>query len=209
MSDIIKLNVKKKKLNVSLKNPLENNNYETEREEDYFQNQLKQHYEHGYAEGQKAANEKLEKDYSEKLHKKFNDVQRIITELDVNMQTYSEDFEKVVINLALVISEKIVKRAVIDDPTISYVLKESLRRVIGANRVIVKINPFDLEIINTDSNNLFTDDSFTKIKFEPDDKIERGGCLVETEIGNVDARLSSQFNEVKKQLEQIFSNDEI
>lgn len=209
MSEIIKLNVKNKKMSVSLKNSFETNDFETEREEDYFQNQLKNHYEHGYAEGQKSAQEKLEKEYSEKLLKKFNDVQKILSELDLKMISYSDNFEKVVINLALLIAEKLVRRELVQKNIIPEVLQESLKRVLGANRIVVKVNPVDLEILNNDSNQLLGDDSFAKIKFEPDSKIEQGGCLVETEIGNVDARVSSQLNEVKKQLEAIFSGDDL
>ncbi|MHB9041598.1 MAG: FliH/SctL family protein [Melioribacteraceae bacterium] len=31
--------------------------------------------------------------------------------------------------------------------------------------------------------------------------MELGGCLIETEIGNVDARISTQLNEMQRQLE--------
>ncbi len=207
MSEIIKLNMKKTKLNVSLKNPFEANNFETEKEEDYFQNQLKQHYEHGFSEGQKAALEKLEKEYSAKLLRKFEDVEAVIRGIDGKMEEYSGSFEKIVVELALTIAEKIVRKEILQGPMIGEVLHDSLRRVIGANRVIVKINPIDLQILNSESEGLFNDDTFSKIKFEPDEKIEQGGCLVETEIGSVDARVSSQFNEVKKNLEAIFTSD--
>jgi flagellar assembly protein FliH len=43
--------------------------------------------------------------------------------------------------------------------------------------------------------------SFNKIKIEPDACIEQGGCLIETEIGSVDARISTQLSEMQKQLE--------
>lgn len=207
MSEIIKLNTKKTKLNISLKNPFEANNFDNEKEEDYFQNQLKQHYEHGYAEGQKAALEKLEKEYSEKLLRKFEDVGIIFKEIDEKMAAYSESFEKIVVSLALIIAEKVVRKEILQSSMIIEVLQDSLRRIIGANRVIVKINPVDLQILNTESEGLFNDDSFSKIKFEPDEKIEQGGCLVETEIGSVDARVTSQFGEVKKNLEAIFTDD--
>ena len=45
------------------------------------------------------------------------------------------------------------------------------------------------------------DDSFARIKFEPDERIDKGGCFVETEIGNVDARISTQLNELKRQFD--------
>ena len=38
--------------------------------------------------------------------------------------------------------------------------------------------------------------------------IEKGGCFVETELGNIDARISSQLNEIIKQLELNFVKED-
>jgi flagellar assembly protein FliH len=206
MSEIIKLNVKSKKLNVLLKDQFQNENFETEKEEDYFRNQLKQNYEHGYTEGHKAALDKLEKEYSEKLLAKFNVIENIAAKMEAALIEYELDFEKTVVKLAIELSEKIIKREISQEPIITEVLKDSLRRVLGSNDIRVKINPADYDVLNKESNNLLMEDTFTKIKFEPDEGIEQGGCYVETEIGNVDARITSQLNEMKKQLESIFTH---
>ena len=97
------------------------------------------------------------------------------------------------------IAQKITRREIQKESTIEEVLKESLRKILGANSVIIKIHPEDYKILNEDSNKkIFFDESFSKIKFEQDDRIEKGGCVVETEIGNVDGRMVSQLNELKK-----------
>jgi len=207
MSSVIKINSKSRKLNVSMKNPLESAGIETEKEEVFFQKQLQQYYEKGYNDGQKAETEKLEKEYTDKLIQKFENVTEILSEFDKTVSEYDKTFEKIVINIALMISEKIVQREILQGPIIETILKDSLKKVIGSNRILVRLHPGDLEIINRDSGNLFVDDSFSKIKFESDERIERGGCFIETEIGNVDARISSQFSEVKKQLEATINND--
>ena len=206
MSEVIKLNVKSKKLNVLLKDQFQNENFEAEREEDFFRNQLKQNYEHGFEEGQKTAFEKLEKEYSEKLLAKYSVIKEIAEKMEAALIEYELDFEKTVVKLALALSEKIIKREISQEPIIIEILKDSLRRVLGSNDIRVKINPVDYNVMNKESNNLLMEDTFTKIKFEPDEGIEQGGCYVETEIGNVDARISSQLNEMKKQLESTFSN---
>jgi flagellar assembly protein FliH len=190
-----------------MKNPLESAGIETEREEVFFQKQLQQYYEKGYNDGQKAASEKLESEYNEKLIKKFENISEIMLEFDKTVDDYDKTFEKIVVNIAVIIAEKIVQRELLQGPIIESILKDSLKRVIGSNRILVRLHPNDLEIINQDSSNLFIDDSFSKIKFESDERIERGGCFIETEIGNVDARISSQFNEMKKQLEATVMND--
>jgi flagellar assembly protein FliH len=207
MSSVIRVNAKSKKLNVSMKNPLEKSGIETDKEEIFFQKQLQQYYEKGYSDGQKAASEKLEKDYTDKLAKKFEYVTEIVSDFNKTVAEYDKSFEKIIINIALIIAEKIVQREILQGPIIDTVLKDSLKRVIGSNKILVRLHPSDLEIINQDSGNLFIDDAFSKIKFESDERIERGGCFIETEIGNVDARISSQFNEMKKQFESTIIND--
>jgi flagellar assembly protein FliH len=207
MSDVIKVNAKMKKLNVSLKNPLESSSLQTEKEEVFFQKQLQQFYEKGYGDGQKAAREKLEKEYEDKLLKKYESINEIIAEFDKTVKDYDKSFEKIVINIAIIIAEKIVQREILQEPLIDNVLRDAIRLVIGSNKILIRLHPDDLSIINKDSDNLFNDDSFSKIKFESDEKIERGGCFIETEIGNVDARISSQFTEMKKQLEANIINN--
>jgi flagellar assembly protein FliH len=40
-------------------------------------------------------------------------------------------------------------------------------------------------------------DSLREVVIEADDKIERGGCIVESDSGNVDARLSTQLRSIE------------
>ncbi len=207
MSSVIKVGTRSKKLSVQLKNPLESSGIETEREEIFFQRQIKQSYEKGYGDGQKSAGEKLEKEYNERQSKKFADIDKIISSLDKTISGYGDIFEKVVIDLAISVAEKIVRREISEHSIINETLSEAVKRVIGSNKVVVKINPADLEILNGSKDRHF-DSTFSKIQFETDNRIEQGGCFIETEIGNVDARISTQLNELKKFLEaNIFSED--
>ena len=201
MSSVIKLNAKSRKLSVSLKNPLENNNYAVETREDVFKRQLDQQFEKGFSDGQKSVKDSYEKEYTERISEKYDSVNNITLQLDKKIIEYESVFEKVVIDLSVSIAEKIIKKEVNRETIINDVLKESIKKVIGSNKIFVKLNPNDFEIINQESQAQFNNDSYNKIKFESDERIEKGGCLVETEIGNVDARISSQLNEISKQLE--------
>ncbi len=201
MSSIIKLSSKSGRLSVSLKNQLEENNYSVETKEDVFKRQLDQQYEKGFADGQKSIKETCEKDYAEKLNEKYDNMNNIILRLDNKMAEYEPAFEKIVLDLSISIAGKIINKEIERESIINDVLKESIRKVIGSNKVFVRLNPADLEIINGESYTKFNNDSYNNIKFEADDRIEKGGCLVETEIGNVDARISSQLHEIEKQLE--------
>ena len=201
MSDILNLRMKSKKMSVTLNNPLENKNIKTERDENYLERELNRRYEKGYKDAQAELTDRLESEYSIKLAEKYEELNQVKGLLDKILPEYQEAFEKAVINLSVAISEKIVKREILRDSIITEVLSDALKKVVGANRVIVKLNPDDFDLVEAAKDSDFSIESFDKIKFEKDNRIEHGGCNIETEIGNVDARIASQFAEIKKQLE--------
>jgi Flagellar biosynthesis/type III secretory pathway protein len=47
-------------------------------------------------------------------------------------------------------------------------------------------------------------DSVREIVIESDNKVERGGCIIESDLGNIDARLSTQFELIEEALLSIF-----
>ena len=73
--------------------------------------------------------------------------------------------------------------------------------VVDKDSVIVKVNPDDLELINSisDDSSLSLKD-FKRLEFKEDGHVERGGCIVETNSGTIDARLSVQLEEIESEL---------
>jgi flagellar assembly protein FliH len=203
MSNIIKLNsAVSKKLSIRFKNELEELEAMKEPNQSQLQRQLEERYEQGLKDGFENAKNEIEKTYKERFIKKVDEFNKILSSVDVKISGYEREFEELVIQLSFEIAQKVARREIQKDSIIEDVLKDSLRKILGANSVIIKIHPEDYKILNEDNNkSLVFDESFSKIKFEQDDRIEQGGCVVETEIGNVDARIISQFNELKKYFE--------
>lgn len=201
MSDVLNLKAKSKRVNVTLSNPLENGNFKTEKDENYFKRELERQYEKGFNEAERLVTEKLEDEFSQRLRENYEQILEVKRALDKIIPEFESYFEKIVINLSMLIAEKIVKREIAKETIIDETLKDSLKKVIGANKVIVKLNPGDFESLGALKSENFSMESFDKINFEQDARIEPGGCFIETEIGSADAKISSQFNEIKKQLE--------
>ncbi len=201
MSEVLNLKLKSKRMNVTLYNPLENSAMNSQRDEDYLERELIRQYERGFKEAEKLTKEKLEEEYHIKLKKIQEEVDKKKQILDKIILEYERSFEKSVINVSMLVAEKIVKREVLKGAIINDVLKDAIKKVMGANNVIVKLNPDDFKTLDSESSDSFSINSFNKIKFEQDERIEAGGCYIETEIGSVDARISSQCNEIRKQLE--------
>ncbi len=200
MFNVIKMKpVSSKKLSIRFKSELDEIEERKKPVENPLKAQLKQRYEEGFKDGYENASIEIEKIYKEKFIKKVDEFNKILNTIDEKIAGYDGEFENLVLKLSFEIAQKVTRREINKDSIIEDVLKDSLRKILGANSVIIKIHPEDYKIINEDNNKkIFFDESFSKVKFEQDDRIEPGGCVVETEIGNVDGRISSQFNELKK-----------
>ena len=200
MSNVIKINsAASKKLSIRFKNEIEELEERKKPVQNQLEVQLKEKYEEGFNNGYENARNEIEKIYKDRFIKKVDEFNKILNTVDEKITGYDGEFENLVIRLSFEIAQKITRREIQKESIIEDVLKDALRKILGANSVIIKIHPQDYKILNEGSEKkLFFDESFSKMKFEQDDRIEQGGCVVETEIGNVDGRISSQLNELKK-----------
>lgn len=201
MSNVLRIN-KDAKLNVKVRGMNGDSITATVNQQEQVQLQMQNAYERGYGEGYKKAAEELETKYNDDLQKRYDELENFLKSVDEKVMSYDDTFNNVVVELAFVVAEKIIRESIDRNPSINKTLNESMKKVLGANNVIIKMNGADLDNLNKESKNLLSDGSFSKIKFETDDSIESGGCLIETDIGNVDGRLSTQLKELKKVLEQ-------
>ena len=199
MSNVIKLNSQSKK--ASAKVSRFGNADEKESETDLFKKQLEDYYALCYREAQEKTRRDVEREYTDKLVRKYEEVYKILQQFDESFIDYEKAFEKLVIETAFEVAKKIVQREISNDTIINENVRIAINKIMGANEVRLKLNPSDIDEMTEASKNLIHGGSFNKIKIEPDARIEHGGCLIETEIGSVDARISTQLSEIQKQLE--------
>ncbi len=170
---------------------------------------LEKKYEEGFKTGYENASRDLHINYSKKIKEAEDEFRYLLGKIDMKMIDYEKQFEQLVVNLSLEVSKKIVKREILLNSPIEAVLREAMRKILGANNVKIKIHPDDFKKISAEGEKSFLkDESFDKIKFEEDERIEKGGCVIETEIGNVDSRISTQLSEIKRQFELTLGEDE-
>jgi flagellar assembly protein FliH len=102
--------------------------------------------------------------------------------------------ESDVVELAMQIAKKIVRREVTIDREVAITLvRVSLSKLNQRTAAEVHLNPDDLAYINTRLDALDFRGALTLVE---DPSISLGGCLVHTETGEVDARIESQFDEI-------------
>lgn len=191
MSDIINFSSRKKIQLVFDSLGLSNDEKQDDQEEILRQTAARE-YEKGY---QDCKND-LFNEFQEKAEQEIQEIKGnnllLLNEINEQIELLYENLPKSILNVSLLIAEKIITKQV----EINYNIREQvdiiLKKVLGAAEITVKLNPEDIKLFGQDFNNF---------KIFPDENIERGGCFVETEIGNIDARISSRLTELKRAVE--------
>ena len=128
-----------------------------------------------------------------------NPLWRIIRKEFSNLQQRSEE---IVIRFTLAVAEQILRREVIlDDTVVLQQIKEGLRRVLGVDHIKVRVNPVDEAMVREHRASIASgSDSLRDMLIEADEKVERGGCILESDSGNVDVRISTQMKKIEAAL---------
>ena len=110
-----------------------------------------------------------------------------------------QSLEKHVINLAADIAMKIVAGTLVDKSMVETVVKDALAKAEKDTDVVVLLNEADLELLSqADSELLQRTHGSSEVVFKASPEVSRGGCLLETRYGTVDARIETKADVLKK-----------
>lgn len=107
------------------------------------------------------------------------------------------------IALARRIAERIVGRALELHPSL---IADIASQALAAARprsgsVVLRVHPLDVEVLEAERPRLVARiPSAVDLKLVADDKIARGGCIIETSIARLDAQLGKQLDAIEKAL---------
>ncbi len=153
-------------------------------------------FQQGFSEGEKAGFEAGTK----RVDPLINSFNQGLEQLKNIRREIHQKIEKEVAQLALSIAKKIVCHEVkTTEETVVCVAREALSRVENTGKIKVKLNPADLQFMQDTKSQLshFLDD-VENIRFEAEDSIQSGGCLIETDMGDIDARIEKQFQAIEE-----------
>jgi flagellar assembly protein FliH len=110
-----------------------------------------------------------------------------------------EKTEEQIVKLAIAIAEKILNQEVATKKDVVLgVLKNALKNISETDGMKVRLNPHDFRyMMEVKKDFLQSIDGVRNVIFEEDSAIKRGGAIVETMFGEVDARLENQLKEIK------------
>lgn len=96
--------------------------------------------------------------------------------------------------LGVRIAEKILGEQLSLEPQrVSSIVAQVLRNARSGGPLTVRCHPEDLELLDRSSARLETSAESAGLRLQPDPEVARGGCIVETDRGQLDGRLRAQL----------------
>ena len=113
--------------------------------------------------------------------------------------------EQEIINLVLRITRKVVK--VISENQREVIVSnvvQALRKVRSRGNIIIHVNLADLKLATEHTKDFIRMlEGVKSIQVVEDSSVDSGGCIIETDFGEIDARISSQLAELESKITEI------
>ena len=116
-----------------------------------------------------------------------------------------DETEQEIISLILLIARKVIK--VISENQKNVVIAnvvQALKKVKGRGNIIIRVNIADLKLSTEHTKDFITlVEGAKSIQIVEDSSIDEGGCVIETDFGEIDARIASQLAELETKILEI------
>jgi flagellar biosynthesis/type III secretory pathway protein FliH len=120
-----------------------------------------------------------------------------LEQFDSRRRSLLAEMERDVIALAGAIANRVIKRVVDIDPAcVTGNVREALQLVARKNRLEIRLHPEDLEQVRRFAQDLLPAQEFESVGFVPDESVARGGVLLRTAGGQVDATIETQWTRI-------------
>jgi flagellar assembly protein FliH len=162
-------------------------------------------YESGFRQGEKAGMAIAEK----KIEASLRRYSEAVLEIGKLRKQLYQQVEREVVKLAVEVAKKIVHREIqVDREIIQTLVKVALGHVAEKSAVTVHLHPVDYNYILEHRAELSSgSEDGREVVLLADKSIERGGCLIQTECGDIDARIEEEFREVERGFFEGFKKD--
>jgi type III secretion protein L len=142
-----------------------------------------------------------ERAYREGMEKSLAEFeQNLLEALEIRERVWRET-ERDLLRLAIRLAEKIIGREITNDKkTITDIVAAALQNARQQEKLTVRVNPSDLSLIEEEREKFLPSGRARFIDFVADPRVPSGGCLIESEVGTIDARLETQLRVLERAL---------
>jgi flagellar assembly protein FliH len=129
-------------------------------------------------------------------------LEKTLRELDGIHPKIRHHMEQEVVELALHVARKVIRHELtVSEDAIVCVVKEAMNTLDDPGKISIRLNPEDLKRIRGAGERLKSViENLDNIHFEEDTSMECGGCYIQTEYGEIDARIEEQIHAIEEAL---------
>lgn len=156
----------------------------------------KEGYDSGYEEGFKKGEDAAREEFSPFLET----IQSLISDLTVFRKNMYDKLEREMVKMVVDLAKKVIHFEFSSrDDAVQEMIRLAVQSVLDRESMVIKINPADkgyAESFRPELHHLFSE--IKNITFEAHSGVERGGCVVETNFGVVDARIDQMGTQMDR-----------
>ena len=158
------------------------------------QQDIQSSYERGRLEGERSLSTQLIQQRAEVMELQTG----VLGALRDAMPRVVRECEAVLVALAVESARKVIAGLEVSPAQVEAVVKEALAQVEAGTEFTVQIHPDDLVLLQRiNSPLLLPQGGPERIQFQPAPQLSRGGCVVQTRFGVIDARRETKFELVE------------
>lgn len=157
----------------------------------------------GHAAGLRQGLDDAKRQMAEQVKQTADSCNAIIAAAEQDARRILQEAEPKIIELVLTISRKIIKDEVEERPAVVLELvRGALERVRDQNQIIIHISPDDYEFILQSRRQLqAVVGAEQTLTLTADAVLAKGGCLIETSFGTVEAGIDTQLESIRRVLQ--------
>jgi flagellar biosynthesis/type III secretory pathway protein FliH len=107
--------------------------------------------------------------------------------------------EPELVRLAVGIAERVLHQQIaLDHGVVVEMARAAIARIVDREKLTVRVNPADIERMREHRDELLALGDVKTMQVVEDQRVDRGGVILETEAGSIDAKISTQLAEVRK-----------
>lgn len=157
----------------------------------------KESYEKGFSEGLKKGIE-IE---SGKVQSALKSLAAAMGEFEKSKREFISVSEKELMNLVIAAAESIIHSEVtVNRDVVCSILNAAMRKILDRDGVRIKLNPEDYRYITGEKPEALDPECLRKSSLVEDGTVSRGGVIIETLFGEVDASIETQMQELRQAL---------
>ncbi|MBU0629353.1 MAG: hypothetical protein KKC80_00355 [Candidatus Margulisbacteria bacterium] len=145
----------------------------------------------------------------EEAAQKIQEALATINEAVKERKTIIKDAESEILRLSLRVAEQIIRSEVsLHRDVCLNIVTEAIGRVSDREQIIVRVNREDAEYLKRYKDRLAGMlDGVKSLSILEDSNIEPGGCIIETNLGFVDARIATKIKSIEEALHKVAAEE--